>query len=53
MVQKRLLSSKPAEANTSFWVFESWADPGITDDRQDRCQRHHEPKGSEPLQREP
>ncbi len=23
MVQKRLLSSKPAEANTSFWVFES------------------------------
>src|SRR4029450_7166627 len=30
MTQKRLLSSKPAEAETSRWVFASCATPGVT-----------------------
>src|SRR5262245_3866187 len=29
MVQNRLLSSNPAEANTSFWIFASWARTGV------------------------
>src|SRR4029434_486694 len=29
-IQKRLLSSNPADANTSFWTFASCADPGVS-----------------------